>query len=210
MPALFLECAKCAKKGRVWKAQSIRGWKAHQSKTHNGYTDEELTAMLGDTVKSSEQGKIDFLAEVDTTSTLETGAEPAATAPTTPAASMKTDAVSRKLSGKMNKFKKTVAEKFPQIVSNALKNQPESLQLSDDDRELLTEGVENSLDVLEVDFQVSPISKTLTSPWWALIFPLFALLMIIIPRLPAIAEVVKARNKKELESREPVQELATN
>lgn len=178
-------------------ASTIRGWKKHMSLRHGSYSEEQLNELLGGARKTPEEGKAEFLGEVDSPpETLQPEPEPAA--PTAEATkSMRTEAVSRKLSGRMNKFKKTVAEKIPQILSNAVKDQGAEWQLSESDSELLAEATENSLDVLEVDFQVQPISKTLTSPWWALIFPMMALLMIFIPKLPAITAALKAKQEEE-------------
>jgi hypothetical protein len=188
-----LKCPRgCTAVGGYPIASTIRGWKLHMTNQHGGFADEQLQAVLGASTKTPEEGKLEFLSEADKPLTPEQVAEFDGAPAPTPSVPVKTEAVSRRLSGKMNKFKKTIADKFPRMIENALRDQPE-LALSESDRELLTEGVENSLDVLEVDFQVAPISKTLTSPWWALIFPLLALIIVFLPKLPAILELAKAK-----------------
>jgi len=181
------ECPEgCKGQGGKPIAATIRGWKKHMTKQHGGYTDEQLSAIVGAAPASPEAGRELFLSEAGETP--QTSAEAAAAAPAPEPSpekvvEIKTDAAARKLSAKMNKMQKKLAEAIPAILNTKLETAGGEWKMSDSDKEFLSEAFENCFDVLDVEFRVAPISKTLTSPLWVLLLPVIALAVIYIPKV---------------------------
>ena len=108
---------------------------------------------------------------------------------------VKTEQVGKRLSGKLNKFKKSVADKVPKVMNAAIKEKGPEWQLNEEDSSLLAEAVENCFEILDVDFQITPISKILTNPLWVLILPAFVLVLIFIPKM--VANAGKEKEEEE-------------
>lgn len=179
-----------------FSTDSIKGWKQHLSKTHDGYAEEQLARILGTVAPDSEQGRIQFLSEAgkvpdlpigqategqDESKTTATG-EPAPK----PTTELKTDAVAKRFSGKLNKMKKALAEKVPRVLNEAIKDKGPEWQLGTDDSEMLAESIENCFEVLDIDFRITPFQTVLTNPLWVLLLPLLVLIAIFVPK--AIAQ----------------------
>lgn len=188
-------------------ASSIIGWKRHMTLRHESYTDDELAKVLGTSPRDIERGRAEFLAGDSVTDpAIGTDEKPNATTPGTESAAaptprkIKTDAVASKFSAKLNKFKKSVAEKVPKVLNEAIKEKGPEWQLSDKDSEIFAEAVENCFEVLDIDFQITPISKTLSNPLWVLLLPVLVLVMIFIPKAVANARIEQATSGSSSES----------
>lgn len=155
------------------------------ARAHKGFTDEELSAIIGTSPTSPDRGKAEFLAEVDDNATLPEGtsAESAATPaePRTVDASKTTDAVARKFSGKINKFKTSLAKQLPVAINDAIKERAPDWQMTGANLETLTDSIEACFDALDIDFRITPFSTTLTNPLWVFLLPAVALLLIFVP-----------------------------
>jgi hypothetical protein len=191
------ECPKgCKAAGNKPIAATIRGWKKHMTKQHGGFSDEELSAIIASvpmpsSPSGSESGKDAFLKENEAPLP---GAIPIDRPRNTPeeeqakAVKIKTDEMAKRYNQRINKMRKRISEALPRAVGEAVKKKGPIWQLSQDDSELLSESVENSLDVLDIDFQITPISATLTNPLWVLLLPFLALLLIFVPKAMLAAE----------------------
>jgi hypothetical protein len=179
----------CKAQGNMPIAASIRGWKRHMTKQHGKYDQDQLDAILGAAPKDSESGKAAFLAEADQAPELFMGKEGVTTNPNpkpvkTPeeisaeTKKIKTDEIGKKFSTKINKFKKSVADKIPKVLNEAVKDKGPEWQLSEEDSELLAESVENCFEILDIDFRITPVSTVLTNPLWVLILPALVLALI--------------------------------
>lgn len=200
------ECPEgCKAQGERPIAASIRGWKKHMTRQHQGYTQEQLDAIVGATPPSSQAGKDLFLSEFDDADKVAphatdgvAGEGGGSVASPDKTVEVKTDAAARKLSAKMNKMQAKFAKKIPEIMNNALKSQGDEWQMADDDKETLAEAIENCFEVLDVEFRVAPISKVLTNPLWVFMLPIFALLLIFLPKamknLPQLQGKIDAEN----------------
>lgn len=184
---LIFECPRgCKAAGDRPIASTIRGWKVHMARAHKTYTEDELAAIVGSTPSSPDRGKAEFLAEADTHEVLPTdnaGESAAApgSEPRTVDASKTADAVSRKFSGKINKFKASLAKQLPNAVNEALKERAPDWQMSPGNLETLSDSIEACFDALDIDFRITPFATTLTNPLWVLVLPAIALLLIFIP-----------------------------
>jgi hypothetical protein len=66
------ECPEgCKAQGGKPIAATIRGWKKHMTHAHGQWTDEQLAAIVGASTTTPEDGKAQFLAESEGTTTLE-------------------------------------------------------------------------------------------------------------------------------------------
>lgn len=171
---------------------------------HGGYKEHELDRLLGvQTVDDTGQGKMAFLAELEAPSEPPKGtpAEKSETPPTAPepskTAELKTDAVARRMSGKLNKFKKSLAEKVPKVLNKAIKEKGPEWQLDTEDSELLAESVENCFEILDLEFRITPISLVLQNPLWVLLLPLTVLLLIFSGKTLQNAPRMKEEKKEE-------------
>jgi hypothetical protein len=179
-------CPKgCKAQGGYPIAASVRGWKKHMSRQHGGYTQEELNAILGSSTPDLESGRAAFLSAADDNAppaeTGGQGGEKTAAAPgpsPEELKSLRTDATAKRLSAKMNKFKKSIADKLPQAVNNAFKDKGPEWAMDEEERAMLSEALENCFEVLDIDFQIAPIGMVLSNPLWVLLLPIATLLLI--------------------------------
>lgn len=188
MRNLLFECPRgCKTAGGKPIASTIRGWKVHMARAHKGYTDEELSAVIGTTPTSPDRGKAEFLAEANDNevlsenSTSESAAASGSESPRTIDATKTADAVTRKFSGKINKFKTSLAKQLPAAINDALKERAPEWQMSVTNLETLTDSIEACFDALDIEFRITPFSTVLTNPLWILLLPVTALLLIFVP-----------------------------
>lgn len=196
----------CKAPGNKPIAATIRGWKKHMTKNHSlgtqpGWTDEQLATLVGARPNDPEAGRTLFIAEAEEgAAPMAEGAEaiegPSAEARAAQTVKIKTDAASRKISAKMNKMQQKFAEQIPKLLNARLAQAGDEWKMEDKDMEFLSESIENCFDVLDVEFAVAPISKTLTSPLWVLLFPIIASVMIFLPKLMEAAK--KKANEAEV------------
>jgi hypothetical protein len=175
-------------------AETVRGWKGHMSRNHKEWTQEQLQTALGATAVDSERGRELFLSEVDgvtdgpPASSAATGegkeeARPSQSQPSSEKVrEIKTDATARKLSAKFDKFQKKVTERLTQALSNAVKEKGPEWEMTQEDRELFSESIENCFEVLDIKFNIAPIAVELTNPLWVLLLPALVLLLIFVPK----------------------------
>jgi hypothetical protein len=210
MADYIYECPRgCKSQGQRPIASTIRGWKKHMTRQHGGYEKSELDAIIGNQSQDAESGRAKFLSEagLDYSGGLFDGQTPL---PETPEEQkkrkeeqaqkeidLKTDAVSKKFSGKLNKMKDAIAQKFPEALSNAIKDKGPEWQLSGEDTELFAESIRNCFDVLDIDFRIVPISTVLTNPLWVLLMPLLALCLIFVPKAISHATIEAERRRLE-------------
>lgn len=179
-----LECPKgCKAGGGKPIAATVRGWKKHMTRNHDGYTEEQLTAVVGATAPDAGVGRDLFLNEIESGVQASIGGEvkpidDATGAATPPVVDIRTDATSRKLSAKMNKMKKNFADQIPKIVNAALKQKGDEWIMDDSDKEMLSESVESCFDVLDIQFQMAPMGFVLENPLWVLLYPVLTLAFI--------------------------------
>ena len=192
----------CKASGNRPIAASIRGWKKHMTRSHQGWNQEQLDVLIGTGARDPAAGREAFLAEADKEPSLFIGAEGVTDKPSPEQSAadiaaktteLKTDAMARKFSGKINKMKKSIAEKFPQALSAAIKDKGPEWALSKEDSELFAESIENCFDVLDVDFRITPVSTILTNPLWVLVLPLLALVLIFVPKAVQSAQLHRER-----------------
>ena len=181
-------------------AATVRGWKMHMTRSHGGWTEDQLKALVdvGAGTPSS-GGKEAFLREGEESEKL--AEAPIEGAPkSTPeqeaqkVVALKTDAMGKKFNAKLNKMKSKIAEALPKALSKAVEEKGPEWALNDDDTALLAESVENCFDVLDIDFKITPFSTVLSNPLWVLILPLLACVLVFAPK--AIA-AQKAKQESE-------------
>lgn len=198
-----LTCPKCD----TTRLHSIVGWKRHMTRSHGGYKEADLDKVLGNMPREADgQGKMQFLAEMEALDEPPKGT-PAekpptpATAPETAKTSeLKTDAMARRMSGKLNKFKKSLADKVPKVMNKAIKAKGPEWQLDTEDSELLSESVENCFEILDLQFNITPISVILKNPLWVLLLPLTVLIFIFTGKSIANAPTMKPEEPKPEEA----------
>jgi hypothetical protein len=161
-----------------------RGWKGHMTRQHGEYTQEQLAAALGAVAPDSEAGRALFLSEGSVTD--DSGATPNVEVVNeeeeAKTKKLKTDAAAKKLSAKFNKFQEKITERLTEALSNSVKEKGPEWAMSDEDRELFAESLENCFEVLDVQFNITPINATLTNPLWVLLLPLMVLALIFGPK----------------------------
>lgn len=199
------ECPNgCKAQGGKPIASSIRGWKKHMTRNHGGYDQSQLDAILGTSAPDSSRGRELFLSEIDSPN------EPAqaGTLPDSPASApaslpdperetrLKKEAMARKFSAKLNKFKEKVSARLADGVNLIAKDKGPEWEITEDDRELLGESIENCFEILDVDFQIRPLTKTLENPLWVLALPIIALVMIFLPKVMRAAAQKKEDDKE--------------
>lgn len=182
----------CKRKNGDPVATTIKGWKRHMTSAHGKFTDEELNKVLGTGPIDPEQGRAEFLRDID--APLETPT-PAPEATDVQASAqektveVKTDAVSKKFSGRLNKFKEKLARKIPEALNDVIKEKGPEFLMSDSDVEMFSEAIENCFEVLDIDFRIAPVSKTLTNPLWVLLLPALVCVMIFAPKAVRYAQL---------------------
>ena len=196
------ECPRgCKAQGGKPIAASIRGWKKHMTRNHGGYDETELAAIVGAAPPDIERGRELFLSEAEQSQTVsdETGKTAGSSGQDTgePARidtiSIKKEQMARKFSARMNKFKEKLAARLTQGINLIAVDKSPDWALSEDDEKLFSESLENCFEILDIDFQIRPVQKTLENPLWVLALPLAALLMIFLPKIMKAA----AQNKQE-------------
>ena len=181
------------------------------TRKHGGYEPVDLDRALGvSAAPDSEQGRMQFLAEAGSVPDLPTGqatdgqGEPKPTGteetPARTTTELKTDAVAKRFSGKLNKMKKALAEKVPRALNEAIKDKGPEWQLTTDDSEMLTESVENCFEILDIDFRITPFSTVLSNPLWVLLLPVIVLIAIFLPK--QMAQLKKAEPAEEVHADE--------
>jgi len=170
-------------------ADTVRGWKVHMTRQHSEYTQEQLQQVLGASGGNTEEGRSQFLAELEREGDAPGALGDAVASPTkdnpTPTdpapektVALKTDATGKKLSAKFNKFKTRLADQFPKAIDAALKDKGSEWQMDESDRGILTESIESCFEVLDIEFKVAPINMQLSNPLWVLLLPVLALLLV--------------------------------
>lgn len=179
-------------------AESPKGWKTHMTRQHGTYSAEQLAAAVGGVVPGANGGRELFLSEVQDTAP---GGSPESTEvrgegappPQDNTVNIKKEQMARKFSARMNKFKEKLAARLTQGVNLIAVDKSPDWALSEDDEKLFSESLENCFEILDIDFQIRPVQKTLENPLWVLALPLAALLMIFLPKIMKAA----AQNKQE-------------
>jgi hypothetical protein len=189
-------------KGEKSISISIIGWKRHMTAKHGSYTEEEVSKVLGTGPRNAVEGKNAFLsaseAVADPSATSD-APKPEAPKPEESTRKIKTDEVGKKFSGKLNKMKKAIADKFPTMLNQAIKDKGPEWQLSSEDSDFFAEAIENCFEVLDIDFRITPISTTLTNPLWVLLLPALVLVMIFIPKVVANARTESTESSTSAE-----------
>jgi hypothetical protein len=184
-------------------AASPRGWKKHMTRQHGGYTQEQLAAALGAVAPDSEVGRDLFLSEADGVTDSpsnrdgDTGEEQGEGKISSPEKikEIKTDAAARKLSAKFNKFQKKITEQLTKALSSAVEEKGSEWAMDEGDQEMFKESLENCFEVLDVEFNIAPITAQLTNPLWVLLMPLLALALIFVPK--AIKNLPKEKEENK-------------
>lgn len=200
---LKYECPHgCKGQGDKPVAATIRGWKKHMTRNHEGYSESELAAIImTETTKDSTVGRETFLSEAETDPSLYikdgavTDKPPQGSIDAETEArktvELKTDAAAKKFNAKLNKMKKALADKFPTVVAGAVRERGPEWQLESDDTEILSEAVENCFDVLDIDFRIAPYNMVLSNPLWVLLLPILALVIVFAPKAVKSAQLHK-------------------
>lgn len=86
-------------------------------------------------------------------------------------------AMSRKMKKSMDKLKTKVAN-IPIMWFHAQASEHPEWELDEDEKDLLTDSIETVFEVLDIGFEIEPISATLTSIWWIVAYPFAAFLFL--------------------------------
>lgn len=157
---------------------TLAGWKRHMTSMHNGYT--------ADQVEEVQSSKDEGLAVA--------GGENLLTAvsrmPTSEDALDKDRDETPKLSAAEKKDlkerNKRIRARFDTLRKRISTDVPEDafryagIELEEKDKELLGEAIDLSLEVVGVDFEVSPIAFTVRNPFIILLYPLFVIAIIVV------------------------------
>lgn len=81
--------------------------------------------------------------------------------------------VSKKVRKAMNRLKGKVAEVPIMWFHTQAKANPE-WELDNDEKEMLTDAISTVFDVLDIEFEIEPLTWTLTSIWWVIGYPVLA------------------------------------
>lgn len=183
------------RKGKPIPINSLRGWKRHMTAKHGGWDDPEMeTAVLAaGTEPAANGGPVpgagsDFTSFANDLPDSEGGAVASAVAPdgvtdqAAPApatfSKVKTDAASARLTKKMEKVKRQLAEALPRAVDVFTADKGPEWKLDDSQRDMLTDAVESVFDMLDVQFEIQQFNVQLKSRFWILLYPITVLLMI--------------------------------
>ena len=169
---------------------TIRGWKGHLTRTHGGFDETQLAAIVGAAPPDTERGRELFLSEAEGTPTNKEAGESSGAQdnsgglpPQPDTVNIKKEQMARKFSARMNKFKEKLAARLTQGINLIAVDKSPEWALSEDDEKLFSESLENCFEILDIDFQIKPVQKTLENPLWVLALPLAALLMIFLPKI---------------------------
>lgn len=106
--------------------------------------------------------------------------------------------VSKKIRKAMNKFKDKVAQVPIMWFHTQARNQPE-WELDKDEQELLTDAIGTVFEVLDIEFEIEPLSWTLTSVWWVISYPLLAFTFLFLTKKSLTME----KDKPDTEEQQP-------
>lgn len=81
--------------------------------------------------------------------------------------------MSRKMQKSMDKLKTKMAS-LPVAWFDSQAGVHSEWRLDDEERDLLTDSIETVFEVLDIEFQIEPLTLTFTSIWWILSYPLLA------------------------------------
>lgn len=183
---------------------SIINWKNHNTRVHGGYSESDLLQVQGigndEGIHIMGEGTFeDFAGKMPETATGfvtperkvgntagsgDAGAEQRAetgegsSAPPAP----EVQQMPPKMRAEMNKIKKAVSQKIPRMIFRrvAIAKKDQAWELTRDEEKELGDSFEMILACLGIDFQITQINYTLTSPLWLLVYPLFTLFLIIL------------------------------
>lgn len=184
----------CTRKGKPIPINSLRGWKRHMTAKHGGWENPEMdSAMLSAGTATPGEGEqvpgveADFSSFANDLPDSENGA-PATASPAGPTdqaapppatfSKVKTDAASQRLTKKMEKVKRQLAEALPRAVDVFTADKGPEWKLDDSQRDMLTDAVESVFDMLDVSFEIQQFNVQLRSRFWIFLYPLTVLIMI--------------------------------
>jgi len=78
--------------------------------------------------------------------------------------------MSKKMKKSMDKFMRQIAE-MPALYFTNMAASNREWALDDDEKELLTDSVSMVFEILDVGFEIEPLSLKLTSIWWIISYP---------------------------------------
>jgi len=167
---------------------TVRGWKGHMSRSHDGYDEKQLAAIVGAVDVDPAAGRAAFLAESDSlpidagppdtakgASTEELGSAAKAAAP---------EPVKRVplKSERFLKFLNTLPEKI---------FKEKGIELDDEDKEMMATGTEMMEGLFGVAFEVPESMWVIRSRWMALLFPLGAIALVYLKHTFSLAALLK-------------------
>lgn len=176
----------CANVNCDFDSETLRGWKLHMTKTHDGYTDQELIKATANA--SSEQGAaatgFKNFAEAEVAVQSDQG-EKIPTEKIPAGRKGRESKRSRELNAdftlRMAEGKKYLAETLARFVSFAAES-AELDPMNDAETQLLRRAFEFPLEIFQINFAPQMRQQELTNPLFALLVPLSALLTISINR----------------------------
>lgn len=176
-----MQCHECN-----FEPSSLRGWKLHMTKTHGGYTEQQLARIAEDA--SSEQGAAasGYGSFEEAAAAVAAGAaEPAPDEPKKarrPRTSKSQKEASVALQGEFDSMRGKFSEAIVGILNNVLQQSMDMEPMDSKEVAAMKQAVEFPFRAMNVEFAIQPLNVQLTSFWYTLTIPALMFLSIVLGR----------------------------
>ncbi|MDE2019886.1 MAG: hypothetical protein KGJ13_06090 [Patescibacteria group bacterium] len=154
--------------GCKFEAPTGKSWKIHATRAHGGYKESEYLALVGQSSSLPAAAGFDKAPTVTET--------PAAEAPCSPSAA------GVNLGDELNQTMERAASVMAEITVKILEQYAGLKDVTAADKQTIAEGWKAPAKILNFRSEIQPVEKTVRSPLWALLFPLFSILVVVVSR----------------------------
>jgi len=171
---------------------TVRGWKGHMSRSHDGYDEKQLAAIVGAVETDPVAGRAAFLAESDSPSvdTPGVGKEAAVNTDGEGVAGQGRPTVQPPEPVKRVPLKSERFLKFLNTLPEKIFKE-KGIELDDEDKEMMATGTEMMEGLFGVAFEVPESIWVIRSRWMALLFPLGAIALVYLKHTFSLAALLK-------------------
>ena len=155
--------------GCKFEAPTGKSWKIHASRTHGGYKESEYLALVGQSSSLPAAAGFDKAPPVTEA--------PAAAGPSSP-----TPAAGVELGAELNRTLEGASQVMAEITVKLLEQYLGLKNVTAADKQTIAEGWKAPARILNFRSEIAPVEKVVRSPLWALVFPLFSILVVVATR----------------------------
>ena len=167
---------------------TIKGWKSHMTRTHSGFTSEQLNeamggnnegvALSGANSLEDEIANLPLTEEDAAAQSILSEQERRVATEQQREVSKEARAAAKRIRLKFDNLKKKVSTDVPEQIFKY-----GGIEMDAEQKQWLGESIETSFDVFGINFEVEPLNFTVRNPLWVLLYPVLVIAFIVASKI---------------------------